>query len=659
MKQRRAARLAWALGAISVAAVLAGVIVQLISPQAKLPPDLRSNPTDVIDNLTILGLPIIGALVASRRSDVSLGWMFLLAGLGLGLSNFGQAYATYGLVIHPGSLLGARLFGWLQGWSWTLGIGAVPFLLLLFPTGQLQSRRWRPVAWLALASWGVMVAVAILVASFLWSNPLVQEIKDWPASAKPLAPFFVGSFLAVVGLSLIGFVSAALRFKNSRGDERQQLKWFVTAAAFFVAIFLVQVFVENAVLSALFSIASVGLWAAIGIAILKYRLYDVDIVINKAVVFGALAAFFTAVYVAIVVGIGALVGSRANTFLTVAAAVLIAVAFQPVRERARHLANRLVYGPRATPYEVLSQFSERVAGGYATEDLPARMAQILGDGTGATRAVVWLEVGAELRPAATWPDGAEALEPIAVRVSDLPAPPEAAGFFPVRHQDELLGALSIHKPPNEPLTPAEEKLVSDLASQAGLVLRNVRLIEELRASRQRLVKAQDEERRRLERNIHDGAQQQLVAPGIGGGPRVSGPQGRVTGADRNGWHLPVPTGGRSRCLLLHAGGAAERGEVRRGSEGRGALARRGRRPRVRGHRRRSGVRPGRQELRERPPGDGRPLGCAGRRAGCPIRPRRGYDRHRATACSQGGGGTMNQPWGASSRSGPHRARGPR
>ena len=510
MKQRTTARLAGFLGAVTVAAILAGVILQLIPPQATLPPDLRSNPTDVLDNLTILGLPIIGALVASRRSDVSLGWMFLLAGLGLGLSNFGQAYATYGLVIHPGSLLGARLFGWLQGWSWALGVGAVPFLLLLFPTGQLQSRRWRPMAWLALASWGAMVVVATLAASFLWSNPLVQETKDWPASAKPLAPFLVGSYLAVVGLSLIGFVSAAVRFKNSRGEERQQLKWFVTAAAFFVAILLVQVFVENAVLSALFSVASVGLWTAIAIAILKYRLYDIDIVINKAVVFGALAAFFTAVYVAIVVGIGAVVGSRANTFLTVAAAVLIAVAFQPIRERARHLANRLVYGRRATPYEVLSQFSERMTATYATEDLPVRMVRILGEGTGATRAVVWLAVGPELRTAATWPDGAEPLEPISVGVDDLATPPGGA-FFPVRHQGELLGALSIDKPPSEPLTPAEEKLISDLASQAGLVLRNVRLIQDLRASRQRLVRAQDEERRRLERNIHDGAQQQLVA----------------------------------------------------------------------------------------------------------------------------------------------------
>jgi signal transduction histidine kinase len=186
------------------------------------------------------------------------------------------------------------------------------------------------------------------------------------------------------------------------------------------------------------------------------------------------------------------------------------VAFQPVRVRARHLANRLVYGRRATPYEVLSELSDRMTEAYATEDLPSNVARILAEGTGATRAVVWLDVGAELRPAASWPGGTEDLLPIPVSGNELPPAP-AEAFFPVRHQGELLGALSVEKPPNEPLTPAEEKLISDLASQAGLVLRNVRLIEELRASRQRLVRAQDDERRRLERNIHDGAQQQLVA----------------------------------------------------------------------------------------------------------------------------------------------------
>ncbi len=241
--------------------------------------------------------------------------------------------------------------------------------------------------------------------------------------------------------------------------------------------------------------------------------------INKTVVYGVLAAFFTAVYVAIVVGIGTAFGSRSSRLLTVLAAVVMAVAFQPVRERARRLANRLVYGKRATPYEVLSDFSERAAGAYSTEDVLPRMARVLAEGTGATRAEVWLRVGEELRSAASWPGWADG-EPVRLRVAgdDLPEFPGTSEAFPVRHQGEVLGALTLTKPPSEPLTPTETKLLSDLASQVGLVLRNVRLtselqarLEELRASRQRLVAAQDEERRRLERNLHDGAQQQLVA----------------------------------------------------------------------------------------------------------------------------------------------------
>jgi signal transduction histidine kinase len=512
MKRRTAARLAWSVGTISMVAILAGVVIQLLSPASKLPPNLDSSPADILDNLTIILLPLIGALVASRRPEISLGWLFLLAGLGLGVSNFGSAYAAYGLVVSPGSLPGAHIAGWLQVWTWTLGVGAVPFLFLLFPTGRLHSRRWRPVALLAAASWGFIFTVAFVAACFLWSNPLIQDTKDWPASAKPLGVLLSVAFYAVIGSVLLGLVSAVVRFKNSRGDERQQLKWFVTAAAFFAVTLVVQIFIDNGVVTALTTLASVALFGGIAVAILKYRLYDIDIVINKAVVFGALAAFFTGVYVAIVVGIGALVGSRANTSLTILAAVLIAVAFQPVRERARHLANRLVYGKRATPYEVLSEFSERMTSAYATQDLPARMARILAEGTGAAKAVVWVAVGAELRPAAIWPSDEDGVPPIRLDAgADIPTPPNSDALVPVRDQGELLGALGVAKPPSEPLTPGEEKLISDLAAQAGLVLRNVRLIEELRASRQRLVKAQDEERRRLERNIHDGAQQQLVA----------------------------------------------------------------------------------------------------------------------------------------------------
>jgi signal transduction histidine kinase len=510
LKPRKVAWLAWSLGAIAVAAIVGGVVLQAISPTEKLPEFLRPSPAGIFDSLTNLGLPILGALVASRRSEISLGWLFLLAGLGLGLSTFGSAYAAYALLVDPGSLPFPYFFGWLSNWSWSLAIGALPLLLLLFPTGRLLSRRWRPVAWVALTSYGAMVVLAIVSTSFGWTDPLAQDTTEW--SAPPwLEPLFLGSFFAISALAPVALASTLLRFKGARGEERQQLKWFAVAAVIFVANVVVGVFIDNVVTAVTFPLSALALWLAVGVAILRYRLYDIDLVINKGIVFGALAAFFTAVYVAIVVGIGAVVGSRANTVLTVAAAVLIAVAFQPVRQRARHLANRLVYGKRATPYEVLSEFSERMTAELATEDLPSRMARILGEGTGATRSVVWLRVGADLHPSASWPATADALQAVPARGEDLPVLPGAAAFFPVRHQAELLGALSIDKPPNDPLTPAEEKLIADIASQAGLVLRNVRLIEELRASRQRLVKAQDEERRRLERNIHDGAQQQLVA----------------------------------------------------------------------------------------------------------------------------------------------------
>jgi signal transduction histidine kinase len=147
---------------------------------------------------------------------------------------------------------------------------------------------------------------------------------------------------------------------------------------------------------------------------------------------------------------------------------------------------------------------------YATDDVVGRTAQLLGTATGATNAVVWLRVGREIRPAGAWPTGETAGTPLALDGDDLPMLP-ADWAEPVHDRGELLGALAVTMPANDPIGPGRQRLVRDLADQAGLALRNVRLIEELRASRQRLVAAQDEGRRRLERNIHDGVQQQLVA----------------------------------------------------------------------------------------------------------------------------------------------------
>jgi signal transduction histidine kinase len=196
---------------------------------------------------------------------------------------------------------------------------------------------------------------------------------------------------------------------------------------------------------------------------------------------------------------------------------VIALAFQPLRDRAQRLANRLVYGKRATPYEALSQFSEHLSATYSHEDILERMARILAQGTGAERAEVWVRAGARLLLASSSPQSAEPLTPLVMQNGALPEMRRDT-VVAVSHGGELLGALAVDKKRGEAINTVEQKLINDLAGQAGLVLKNVGLnrellarLDELRASRQRLVTAQDEERRRIERDLHDGAQQHLVA----------------------------------------------------------------------------------------------------------------------------------------------------
>jgi signal transduction histidine kinase len=312
---------------------------------------------------------------------------------------------------------------------------------------------------------------------------------------------------------VVGVAALVVRFARSKGEERLQLKWFAAAAVLVLVSFTATLDTNSGVTNVVGDLAFLCPWVAIAIAVLKYRLYDIDIVISKAVLYGSLAVFITAVYVALVVGVGTLAGNTRSPLLAALAAAVVAVAFQPARQRAGRLANRVVYGRRATPYQVLSDFAGRIGGTYAAGDVLPQMAHIVAAGTGAENVVVWLRVGEEFRPEAS-----SGVGPLPPRLpADGPALPTLPGSdlnVPIVHQGELLGAIAIAMPKDEPLRPAGQQLVTDVASQAGLVLANAGLIEDLRASRQRLVTAQDEARRRLERNIHDGAQQDLVALAI-------------------------------------------------------------------------------------------------------------------------------------------------
>ena len=509
--------MAFALAAVDIALLTAGHA------------GLRSlNAANTLDLASIVGWGAMGALVASRQPRNPIGWLFLSIAVAAGLDADSYAYAIGGLS-GTLSLPGIRWAAWVHDWvsHVIFPSGLLLFVFLLFPYGRLPSPRWR---WLAITA-GVWTAVGATLSMI--DPELVGNRGLLPSVPNPLAVRAIGAawegwlggtfILGGVGLLLAAATASIIRLRRAKGDERQQMKWFALAGGITVLALAGELvwlgvtshlFNSDVIILTLTAGFGVAVPVACGIAVLRYRLYDIDVVINKTVVYGLLAAFITAAYVTIVVGIGTAIGSRGSVFLSIVTTAIVAVFFQPVRERARRLANRVVYGERATPYEVLSEFAGRMAETISIEDILPRMARIVAEGIGAARADVWVRVGGELRPSASWPDDAAPPAAVPVTRDDLPKFAGTSRAVAVRHHGELLGAISVTTQATDRLATAEYELLAGLASQAGLVLRNVRLIEELRASRKRLVKAQDDERRRIERNIHDGAQQQLVAMAV-------------------------------------------------------------------------------------------------------------------------------------------------
>jgi signal transduction histidine kinase len=505
----RARTARWVAGCVAGGSVAlgAGALALAYVDRHRVPAGLTGwDFSDVFGGVANLAVPVVGFVLASRRPGNHVGWLFLVAALALGLGGFSAAYGLHALVAAPGSWPAGRAFAWFSNWIYVVPIAVLAFVFLLFPAGRLRSRRWRPAAWFVGGAFALIEVDLLVNATRFWPDPFSPASQP----GDPLGPAPVLTALAAL---VVGVVAVVVRFARSAGEERLQLKWFAAAALLVVTTFIASVLINSVAVSVLNNLAFLCLWAAIAVAVLKYRLYEIDIVISKAVLYGSLAVFITAVYAGLVVGVGTLAGGRDRPLPAAVAAAVVAVAFQPARQRAGRLANRVVYGRRATPYQVLSEFARRVGGAYAHEDVLPQMARIVAAGTGAERVVVWLRVDDQLRPEASSggrPDAA----PLAIDGQELPALPVADVSIPVVHGSDLLGAISIRMPKGEPLRPAGRQLVTDVASQAALVLSNAGLVEDLRASRQRLVTAQDEARRRLERNIHDGAQQDLAALAI-------------------------------------------------------------------------------------------------------------------------------------------------
>ncbi len=381
---RAASWLAWSLATLSVAMFAAGVTLFVLARLAPLPSAMGAS-VSVIDMLTsvpVLAFPLVGALIASRRSRNPVGWICLADGLLWTFLGMIESYGIYGLV-RPGSVAFPVAIYAVGQWLWvpTVGLLAI-YLALLFPNGRLPSRRWRPLAWLSgavivLAGVGSGLSPGPIADLGGVRNPYGLEGHPWVANA---ANAILVVFLVCILASVLSLV---LRFRRSRGEQRQQIKWIAFAASFvgfgFVSAMasglIVLTFAPESWGSAntpplwfdfLFTVVLLsfgGVPIAVGIAVLRYRLYDIDLLINRTLVYGSLTATLVAVYLGSVVSLQALLRvltGQESTLAVVASTLVIAALFSPLRRRAQALVDRRFYRRKYDARKTLEAFSAKL-----------------------------------------------------------------------------------------------------------------------------------------------------------------------------------------------------------------------------------------------------------------------------------------------------------
>jgi hypothetical protein len=394
MSRRAVAWLAWALAGTSLALGVAGAVFGILNGYSPIEL-IREVSVGVILAVTF---PLVGALVASRRPTNPLGWIFCVIGLTQGLVTAGWEYGTYALRTAPGTVPGGELASWFGAWTWALGLGLLlTFALLLFPDGRLPSRRWRPVAWLS------AVPIAILcgpVAASLWPRrgpALLDPAVEDPSVPPVLETLAAAAFPLMLVCGIACVLSLVVRFRRSRGVERQQLKWFVYAAAVTLAGVLVTESLnirEGSVLDVALTVGGIAVVPSIpvaaGVAILRYRLYEIDRIVNRTLVYGALTALLAVVYAAGALWLPRLL-DLGESQLTVAASTLaVAGLFGPARRRVQAVVDRRFNRRRYDAARTVEHFSARLRDQIELDTLRAELLAVVDRTVQPTRASLWL-----------------------------------------------------------------------------------------------------------------------------------------------------------------------------------------------------------------------------------------------------------------------------
>lgn len=452
---------------------------------------------------------LIGLLIVRRYPGNLVGWLLLLVGMFSAVTLLSGAYTKFAqfTLSNPPVLL-RDVFIWLDRWTWVIpSLVPLTLVLLYFPDGRLLSRRWRWPVWLAVAGIAGMMFAAAFYPTPLPEFGLTEHNPyGIPGSEVILqAMLNIASIMLLIGL-LGAFVSVIVRYRRSSGTQRQQIKWLLYAvalvlAALFILLVLWLMIPESSVLVEAGIMLNSGgvtlIIMAIGIAILRHNLWDVDTLINRTLVSGLLTLIVTGMYVVIVSFLSVLFDGDSSTFSLVATG-LVAVSFQPLREAVQTQVSRLLFGQRDDPYRVVQKLSAQLVPLTVVQDILPLITSNIAVSLQLPYVGVMLKHDEGDHVVAEYPSGMH-----------MPTNVES---IPLVYQMETIGQLLLApRSRDEAFTPSEIDLLQTIARQVAVAAYNVRLMEDLQRSRQEIVTAREEERRRLRRDLHDGLGPVLAA----------------------------------------------------------------------------------------------------------------------------------------------------